>query len=309
MKSERPDIVPRTLNIGLFAGHGSIRRAVIGDQDRPATPDEIRRMRGLVRQAMPDGAFGLSTGLFYVPGTYASTEEVIALAQAAGKLGGIHISHMRNEAADVVRSVAETIRIGEEGGLPTQVTHHKIIGVGNWGKSRETLALIDQARARGVDVTIDQYPYTASSTSLKAALVPAGALDLEAAVAERIRNERGGGDPARVVLSHCAFDPFLDGKTLAAVTSDRGLPPTVENAARTALDLVRRGDCSAIFHAISEDDVERILRSPLTMIASDGEIPSGTGVPHPRSYGTSLACWESTSARRNCCRSRGRSGR
>jgi N-acyl-D-amino-acid deacylase len=288
---ERLAKTPRTLNLGLFAGQGSIRRAVAGLANRPATTEEILRMQALVRQAMRDGAFGLSTGLFYIPGSYTPTEEVVALARVAGELGGIHISHMRNEAGEVVRSVAETIRIGEEGRLPTQVTHHKIIGAANWGKSRETLALIDQARARGVDVTIDQYPYTASSTSLAAALVPptvdpARKGDMERAVAERIRNERGGGDPARVVLSHCAFDPTLDGKTLAAVTAARGVPPTVENAARTALDLVARGDCSAIFHAISEDDVERILVSPLTMIASDGEIPSDAGMPHPRSYGT-----------------------
>ena len=113
---------------------------------------------------MLDGAFGLSTGLFYVPGNYAPTEEVIEMAKVIGSLGGIHTSHMRSEADQVVESVKETIRIGEEGRLPTQVTHHKIIGVSNWGKSVETLRLIHEARARGVDVTLDAYPYTASST-------------------------------------------------------------------------------------------------------------------------------------------------
>ena len=129
-------------------------------------------MRDLMAQAMRDGAFGLSTGLFYVPGNYASTEEVIALARAAGEMGGVHTSHMRDEAADILASVRETIRIGEEGRLPTQLTHHKIIGGPNWGKSVETLKLVEEARARGVDVTVDQYPYTASSTGI-AALFPA----------------------------------------------------------------------------------------------------------------------------------------
>src|SRR5205823_375583 len=139
--------------------------------NRPATPDELDRMRGLVRQGMRDGAFGLSTGLFYVPGNYAPLDEVIDLAHVAGEFGGIHQSHMRDEAAGVLNSVRDTIAIGERGGLPTQVTHHKIIGKSNWGKSVETLRLVEEARARGVDVTIDQYPYTASSTGT-AALIP-----------------------------------------------------------------------------------------------------------------------------------------
>ncbi|HEX8984730.1 MAG TPA: D-aminoacylase [Bryobacteraceae bacterium] len=288
---------PIATNFGTFAGQGSVRRAVMAERNRPATPAEIAEMRGLVQQAMRDGAFGLSTGLFYVPGSYTPTAEIVALAREAGALGGIYVSHMRDEAAGVVQSVEETIRIGEQAGVPVQVTHHKIIGAPNWGRSRETLARIGEARARGVDVTIDQYPYTASSTSLAAALLPQWALEgggsgLLARLAEsdtrarilrtaddRIRNERGGGDASRIVLARCAFDPALDGRTLAAAAA--GGDP-----AATALDLVRRGDCTAIFHAISEADVERILLSPLTMIASDGEIPAGGGVPHPRSYGT-----------------------
>ena len=124
---------------------------------------------------MKDGAFGLSTGLFYVPGTFTPTDEVVELAKVAGRFGGIHISHMRDETSRVLDSVNETIAIGERGGLPTQVTHHKIIGQPNWGRSVETLRAVDEARARGVDVTIDVYPYTASSTSIQGALFPAWA--------------------------------------------------------------------------------------------------------------------------------------
>ena len=142
-----------TPNFGIFVGQGSVREEVIGSVNRKATADEIEKMRGLVRQGMEDGAFGLSSGLFYVPGTFTPTAEVIELAKVAGRMGGIYISHMRDEASDVLGSVRETIEIGEKGGLPTQVTHHKIIGKGNWGKSVETLKLIDAARARGVDAT------------------------------------------------------------------------------------------------------------------------------------------------------------
>ena len=225
-----------TPNFGTFIGQGSVREEVIGSVNRKATADEIEKMRGLVRQGMEDGAFGLSSGLFYVPGTFTPTVEVIELAKVAGRMGGIYISHMRDEASDVLGSVRETIEIGEKGGLPTQVTHHKIIGKGNWGKSVETLKLVDAARARGVDATIDQYPYTASSTSIQAALMPAYALEggradvlkrlqnpslrseLKKETARLILEERGGGDPNNVQLARCDWDHSLDGKRLGEVT-------------------------------------------------------------------------------------------
>src|SRR6202035_4072415 len=152
------------VNFGTFVGQGSIRQQVLGLENRKATPEEIAKMKEIARQAMVDGAMGLSTGLFYVPGTFTPTEEVIEIAKVVAGFGGMYISHMRDEAAHVLDSVRETIRIGEEGGLPTQITHHKIMGRSNWGRSVETIRLVQEARARGVDVTIDQYPYTASST-------------------------------------------------------------------------------------------------------------------------------------------------
>lgn len=301
----RLDSLPKSVNIAAFIGQGSIRSAVIGRVDREATEIELQQMRELVEQGMRDGAFGLSTGLFYVPGTFTPTAEVVELARVAGRLGGIHVSHMREEAADVVKSVAETIRIGAEGELPTQVTHHKIVGPGYHGASRETLGMIDAARAGGIDATIDQYPYTASATSVQSALMPAWALEggsaqirsrlqdptlrerIRRETAEIIRLERGGGDPENVVISRCGFDASLSGRSLARITRDRGMEPTIANAAEATLWLVEQGGCSGVFHAISEDDLERILRHPATMIASDGEIPEvGVGHPHPRSYGT-----------------------
>jgi dihydroorotase/N-acyl-D-amino-acid deacylase len=295
---------PISINFATMVGQGSIREQVIGLANRKATPEEIEKMKGLAAQAMRDGAFGLSTGLFYVPGNYTPTEEVIELAKVVGRMGGIHISHMREEASHVIDSVRETIRIGEEGGLPTQITHHKIIGRTNWGQSVETLKLVEEARARGVDVTIDQYPYTASSTGISA-LFPQWALEggqkplrerlsapaqrarIKAAIVENIRLDRGAGDPKNVVIANCPFDQSLAGKNLAEITRARGAEPTLENAADSAIELQQKGGCQAVYHAISEDDVVRILRSPYTMIASDGEIPVfGQAAPHPRSYGT-----------------------
>ena len=229
-----------SVNIGSFVGQGTIRGEVIGEGDRAATPADIERMTQLVEQGMRDGAFGLSSGLFYVPGSFATTAEVTALARVAGRHGGIYISHMREEASKVVDSVKETIAIGEQGGLPTQVTHHKVIGATNWGRSVDTLRAIDEARARGVDATIDQYPYTASSTSVQAALLPRWAQEggrdrvlerlrdpatrakIRGETAEIIRTERGGGDPKNVQLASCGFDGTLAGKTLTDIMKMRG---------------------------------------------------------------------------------------
>jgi dihydroorotase/N-acyl-D-amino-acid deacylase len=294
-----------TPNFALFIGQGSVRSEIMGEVDRPATRDELDKMRALVRQGMEQGAFGLSSGLFYVPGAFTPTEEVIELAKVAGSMGGIYISHMRDEAKGLFDSVRETIAIGEKGGLPTQITHHKVVGKKYWGGSSETLRMVDEARARGVDATIDQYPYTASATSIGAALLPAWANEggreatvkrlkdpatrakIKAASVAIIRDERGGGDPKNVSVSACQFDPKLAGQNLAQITQGRGLAVTLENAAETVMWIVEQGGCGGIFHAIGEDDLQRILAHPATMIASDGEVAVfGRNVPHPRSYGT-----------------------
>jgi dihydroorotase/N-acyl-D-amino-acid deacylase len=293
-----------SINFGTCVGQGSIRAEVIGLANRKATPEEVTKMKAIAEQAMRDGAFCLSTGLFYVPGNFTPTEEVIELAKVVGRMGGFHISHMREEAGHVLDSVKETIRIGEEGGLPTQITHHKIIGQANWGKSSDTLKLVEEARARGVDVTIDQYPYTASSTGIQS-LLPQWALEggpkaaaerlgapeqrarIKTVVVNNLKYDRGAGDAKNVVIVNCGFDRSLAGKSLAELTAARGAAVTLENAADTAMDLVSKGGCSAVYHAIEEQDVVRIMRSPYAMIASDGDIPVfGQAAPHPRSYGT-----------------------
>jgi N-acyl-D-amino-acid deacylase len=296
--------LPPAVNFGSFVGHGSIRGLVVGEDDRPATEEELELMREQVALGMEQGAFGLSSGLIYTPGRFAPTEEVIELAKVAGEYGGMYISHMREEGLALLDSVAETIRIGEEGGLPTQLTHHKVVGAPMWGSSVESLRMVDEAIARGVDVSIDQYPYTASSTNLQI-LFPGWALDggrdaLLARMADpaqrtRLRNDivynievdRGGNDPANVVLAGCPHDATLNGLNLSEVLRRQNREASKNNAAELLMDLVAAGNCSAVFHAMVEEDIHNIMRHPRTMIASDGGIegPSARAV-HPRNYGT-----------------------
>ena len=302
---ERIAMTGITPNIGSFIGHGSVREAVFGSVNRAPSADELERMRAVVREGMRDGAFGLSTGLFYVPATFSKTDEVIELAKVAGAMGGIHISHIRDEELDVEGSVRETIAIGEQGGLPTQVTHHKTIGKSAWGKTVATLRLIDEARQRGVDVTVDVYPYPASATTISAALMPTWAQEgTRADVLSRLRDPvtrrrimvetmrillegRGGGDARNVMVSRCDWNASLAGLRLDAVAVTRGKSNSVEDWADTALWLVENGDCGGIYFAISEDDIQRVLRHPASMIASDGQVVMfGRASPHPRSYGT-----------------------
>ena len=294
---------PAAVNFGTFVGHGSVRAYVMGVDDRAPSEDELQQMRDQVAEAMEQGAFGLSSGLIYPPGRFATTEEVIELAKVAGQYGGIYISHMRQEGLEVLDSVAETIRIGEEGGLPTQITHHKIVGAPMWGRSVETLAMVDDARARGVDVSIDQYPYTASSSTLTI-MFPGWSLDggrdaliarlQDAEQAARIKEEivynievdRGGNDPANVVLADCAHDSTLNGLNLSEVLRQQGREVSHENAADLLMELVQGSNCRAVFHAMSEEDVRRIMQHPVTMTASDGAIEAPTERrPHPRYYG------------------------
>lgn len=292
------------INMGLLVGHGTVRREVMGMEARAPTGEELDRMRELVDEAMREGAFGLSTGLKYAPGAFAETEEVIELAKVAAAYGGVHISHMREEGLALLEAVRETIRIGEEGGLPTQLTHHKVVGAPMWGKSVESLRLVDEAVARGVDVTIDQYPYTASSTGLTI-LFPAWSLagGMEAlaerledpeqtarireAVRENLEVDRGGGSPDNVVIARCEWDRSLEGKSLGDLLRERGLPVTNEAGADLAIELQKKGGFGGVFHAMHEDDVRRIMAHPRTMIASDGGVVApGEGMPHPRNYGT-----------------------
>lgn len=291
-------------NWSVFVGQGTIREQVIGSEDRTATPAELQRMKAMVAASMEQGALGLSTGLFYVPGSFTPTAEIVELSKVAASYDGIYISHMREEAAQLLDSVAETIQIGEQANLPVQITHHKVIGAGNWGASVDSLRLVDEARARGVDVTIDQYPYTASQTGITA-LIPQWAQEggrerllaridspetrptLKAAVVDRILFDRGGGDPKNVFISRNTWDRTMEGKNLAELAIERNMEPTPANAAEVVFDIVRGGGATAVFHAIDAADIDRIMQHPATAIGSDGPLGVfGVGAPHPRQYGT-----------------------
>lgn len=290
-----------TPNLALFVGHGTVREAVMGTANRYATPAELAKMKALVASAMDEGALGLSTGLAYVPGTYANTEEVIALAAVAREHGGIYVSHMRDEGGKVLDSVRETIRIGEEAHIPVQISHHKVGGRRQFGQSVQSLALITAARGRGVDVTFDQYPYTASQTGislifprwaladdqLKSLLGnPGSRQEVKSGMLEFI-DERFGDDATRIQLVRCGFDPALAGKTLADLLKAAGQPSTQSAMADMVIELQLKGGCSAIFHAYDEPDVERLMASPFGMIGSDGSLTKlGAGAPHPRAFGT-----------------------
>ncbi len=297
--------LPLGANIGFFVGHGSVRDSVMGWENRKATRDEINRMKKIVEDAMKEGAFGVSTGLIYPPGSFADTDEIIELCKVASEYGGIYITHMRSESNKIMEAIEEAIKIGKEAKIPVQITHHKIVGRNNWGMSVKTLLRIERAREEeGVDITLDQYPYTATHTGITV-LIPNWAMEggeeslrerlknpelralIKQGIIENMRSDRGSGDPANIQIGSCRWKPEYQGKTLAQILKERGLEPNFENAAELVIEIVQNGGAMAIYHSLSEDDLQRIIRFPWTMHASDGGVAKpGMGFPHPRTYGT-----------------------
>lgn len=253
---------------------------------------------------MRDGAFGLSSGLVYTPGSFGDTAELVELARVSARHGGIYISHMRHEGLQVLDSVAELIRIADQAGTAAQITHAKVMGTAMQGRSVELLAMVDEAVARGLDITLDQYPYAAGSTGLTVQFPlwsrdggngrlaerledPELTARIRQALVYELTEVRGRNDPANVQLARCSFDASLDGLNLAQVLARQSKEVTIENAAGLIIELQRAGGCQAIYHAMHPEDVVNILRHPRTMIAADGGIEApGSGHPHPRNYGT-----------------------
>jgi N-acyl-D-amino-acid deacylase len=297
------------INLATFVTVGSVRRYVMGDADRAPTPGELDRMRALVAAAMEQGAMGLSSGLIYAPASYASTEEIVELARVAAAYGGGYASHIRSEGAQLVEAVEEAIRIGEEAGTWVQVHHIKAAGRANWGKMVPAVAAIERARARGVDVTADQYPYPASGTGLSA-IIPgwahAGGRDSllvrleDPETRARLRAEltRGGGDwnigasaggPSGVMIASASTDSLkkYQGMRLSEVAEARG--QEVVDALFDLL-LADRAAISAIYFSMSEEDIEYAMRQPWVSVGGDAGArpldPEVVGMPHPRAYGT-----------------------
>lgn len=279
-------------NAALYIGEGAVRREVMGMSDAPPSPEQLQRMQQLVERGMQQGAIGMSTGLYYAPGNFASTEEIIALAKKAAQHGGVYDTHMRDESSyniGLIAAVQETIRIGREAGLPVHISHIKALGKDVWGKSADVIAIVQQARAEGVKITASQYPYIASGSSITASLVPrwaeaGGNTELlkrisDPAVRPRLISEmernldRRGGPDSFLIIS--GRNKQIIGKRLDQIAKERSETPV-----EAALDIVKSGGAGVASFNMREDDVKNFMRQDWVMTCSDGS----TG--HPRKYGT-----------------------
>ncbi|HEY8412074.1 MAG TPA: D-aminoacylase [Pyrinomonadaceae bacterium] len=265
---------PTALNVLTFVGHATLRTRVMGeDTNRHATPAEIEKMRQMVEQAMREGAMGLSSGLEYETGKPASTEEVIALARAAGRYGGIYISHIRDEADLSFEALAEAIQIGREARLPVQISHIKLATLKVWGKSKDAVALINKARAAGQDVTADCYPYDAWSSTIRV-LIPSGRHEDPVDVARGLADV---GGPANITIVNCRAHPDYEFKTMDEISRQEKISPV-----ELYMKIVRDGGAGVVCHSMKEPDIKTFYTQPWVMVSSDG----GIGSRHPRGAGT-----------------------
>lgn len=300
---QKLDSIKLSINVATLIGHNDVRKAVIGTANRKATDEEIKKMQAIVEQAMKDGAVGFSTGLIYIPGTYSSTEEVVALAKAAAKYGGVYASHMRDEGDSVVQAINEALHVGREAKMPVEISHFKLSGQQNWGRSKETVPMIIKAREEGLDVTIDQYPYTASSTSLSTLLPDEILSDGQDSIKARLARpetrkyitdymlrklkKRKLKHFSYPVVAFYKADTTYNGKSIEEVNLLMGRKHKAKEETETVMDMMGRGGASMVFHGMSEDDVKRIMQYPFNMFACDASIRVfGQGSPHPRGYGT-----------------------
>ncbi len=291
-----------SVNYATLVGHNTVRRAVMGTERRAPTAAELTRMQALVGAAMADGAVGFSTGLQYVPGTYAEQEEIVELAKIAGKAGGVYASHMRNEGTELERAVKETLDIGEAAAMAVQVSHLKVDAPSRWGASAKALALIDAARARGMKVAADVYLYDAASSNLgirfPSWVLEGGqpAIDErldDAATWARIKEEmkklireRGIENYSFARIASYRSDPALNGLSIPEAAAKILGKDDIETQLEMMRRMLRAGGASMVYQFMAEDDIGRILRHPLVAVASDsGHNVMGQGVPHPRGYG------------------------
>ena len=261
------------VNIGVLAGHGTMRKAVAGSADRELTDREMLAMKEHLREALDAGVFGMSSGLIYDPGRYAGTDELAELAGVMRGTGALYVTHMRDEGLGLRESVEEAIEVGSRGGVGVQISHHKASGRESWGLVQQSLALIAAAQSRGEDVHADQYPYTAGSTSLKTVLENGAFTD----TANPNRMSRVA--PADVVIASAPGYSQWEGRSIADLSEETGSSPRA--VAESIVD--RSAGTTVILHMMSEEDVQAVLRHPSTMIGSDG-IPTLEGKPHPRLY-------------------------
>lgn len=298
------DSIKTSINVASLIGHNTVRRAALGDAQRDPTLEEQQKMEGLVESAMKAGAVGFSTGLIYVPGTYAKTPEVVSLARVAARYNGVYASHIRNEGDNVTEAVSEAINIGREAKIPVEISHFKVTYKPNWGRSTETIGLVEQARMEGLDVTIDQYPYVASSTTLDTTVpswVFAGGRDSmklrinDPTTRMKIKKEMVADLKAKknknysfAQVARYAPDTTLNGKNISEINRLKGRKSKPIEEAETILEMVGAVNrTQMVYFSMDEQDLVRILQYPFNMIASDaGIVRFGSGMPHPRAYGT-----------------------
>ena len=291
------------LNMATLIGHNSVRREVMGTANRLATDEEIVKMQAIVDTAMQAGAVGFSTGLIYIPGTFSDTREVVALAKAASKYNAVYASHMRDEGHKVKEAITEAVTVGRESGLRVQISHFKIDTPKIWGSSKDSIALVESFRKQGVDVVVDQYPYDHSSTNLGITLPSWALSDGQKAIEERLANpetrkriatemkkmlaDLGHEDYSYAIVANYGADASRNGKNISEINKAAGRDKSLDNEVETILEMILKGGAQMVYHSMGMEDVERILKYPNTAIASDGGIREfGSGMPHPRSYGT-----------------------
>jgi len=299
----RLDSIRLSINVASLIGHNDVRKAIMGTANRKPTAEELQKMKSLVEQGMKDGAVGFSTGLIYIPGTYSSTDEVVELARSASIFNGVYASHMRDEGDSVVQAIEEALYIGKADNMPVEISHFKLSGQQNWGRSRETVAMIEKARQEGIDVTIDQYPYTASSTSLSTLLPDEILSDGQDSIKARLQRPEVRkyvtsymlGRLKKRKLKHFSYpvvasykaDSTFNGKSIEQVNMLMKRKHKAKYETETVMDMMQKGGASMVFHGMGDEDVERIMRYPFNMFASDASIRIfGQGAPHPRGYGT-----------------------
>lgn len=299
-KVEKIKITP---NICTLVGHGTVRKEVMGGSFmRPPTEDEVARMKAMIEQAMKDGAVGMSTGLIYLPGTFAKTEELIELAKVVSAYDGVYATHQRSESDGIFDSLEEIFRIAREANVRAEISHIKLSGKSNWGQTDKVLAAIEKARAEGLDITQDQYSYTASSTGISQ-LIPDSAKDggrqafvnrLEdpaekAKIVKEMKDtlkKRGNEDYSYAVIASYKANRSLNGLNIVEAARKVRGSDSLDDQIEMIFETERNDGASAVFHGMSEEDVQKFMVHPNTMIASDsGTRKFGSEVPHPRGYG------------------------
>ncbi len=297
------DSLKLSINVATLIGHNDVRKAVMGRANRDAIPQEMQQMENIVDKAMKEGAVGFSTGLIYIPGTYTKTSEIVGLAKVAAKYNGVYATHMRDEGDSVMYAINEALTVGREAKIPVEISHFKLSGQQNWGRSKETVPMVEMARKEGIEVTIDQYPYTASNTSISTLIPDEILADNQDSINARLQNpeirkyviqsmlnrlkKRKLKHFSYAVVAYYKTDTTYNGKSIEQINLMKGKKHKKEQEAETIIDIMMHGGASAVFHGMSEDDVKRIMKYPFNMFASDASIREfGAGMPHPRGYGT-----------------------